>query len=170
MRLVHIVVDAVGLSAEALFEFLIGVGALSEVFDEALDFAVLFVLPRVGVAPVVAEVVLHHFHLLFHGLFGILLHAAIHSGVDFQAVGVKVVASLLAPRLQFLSHSLAEVECLAVVGRLDAVVELYVEVGERVIFLLSDVVVAKHIAEHHVAALKASLWVEARVVGRSGFE
>ena len=130
----------------------------------------LFVLPRVGAAPVIAEVVLHHTHLLLHSLLGIFLHTAVYGGVNLQSVGVEVVARFFAPRLQFLGNSLTEIKRLTVVGTFDAIVEVYVDLRQRVVLLLGDVLQPEHIVQHHIAALKAALGIEARVVGRCCFQ
>ena len=130
----------------------------------------LFVLPRVGAAPVIAEVVLHHTHLLLHSLLGIFLHTAVYGGVNLQSVGVEVVARFFAPRLQFLGNSLTEIKRLTIVGTLNAIVEVYVDLRQRIVFLLGDVLQPQHIAQHHISALQTALGVEPRVVGRRSLQ
>ena len=118
---------AIFVAVELLAIHLVSIAVACNIFDKSLDLAIAFVNPRVGVSPMVVEVVLHYAHLLSHSLFGIGLHARIDGAYYFQAVGIEIVARFVAPLLEFLSHGLAEVKRLAIVGLLHAEPQVEVE-------------------------------------------
>ena len=65
--------------------------SLLELFlQETRNRLILFIHPRILLAPVCIKVALHHFHLLKHSLLGIFLHAAVDSGEDFQSILVWI--------------------------------------------------------------------------------
>ena len=102
-------------------------------------------------------------HVLFHGLFGGALHAAVDRGVNFQAVGVEVVLASVGLAVGFdpFLHKLADV--LAQVGRQALVVPARGEVdlhrnrlqGVRLFF--GQVVAPLHLVNHRVAAVERGL-------------
>ena len=116
---VQIVVDGVFVAVVFLREVFVDGLSLGDVLDEVLDLHVSLVLPGVRAAPVLVEGLLHLLHLLEGGLFGIFLHARVDGGVDLQSFGIEgvtIVEVVLAPVLQIVGHSLAEVVGVAVVG------------------------------------------------------
>ena len=83
MRLIEVIEDAVFVAVVLLAVHLVGFAIASYIFDKSLYFAITFVDPGIGVAPVVIEVVLHHAHLLGYCFFGIVLHTRVDGGDDF---------------------------------------------------------------------------------------
>ena len=118
----------------------------------------------------VVEVALHLLHLLYGSLLGVLLHTRVDGGVYLQTGGVEIVVVVAAPCAQLVCNSLAEVERRAVVVALNAVVELDVYLGDRVVVGACHVAVAHHVAEHDVAAAQRVLGVGERVVVGGGFQ
>ena len=133
MREVEIIVDGILIAIVFLREVFVDGLSLCDVLNEVFDFLMALVLPGVGRAPVLVEVVLHLSHLLAGGLLGVFLHAGVDGGVNLQTFGIEgvaVVEVILAPVLQIVGQCLAEVVGIAVVGRLHAVVEFDVELLE----------------------------------------
>ena len=114
------------------------------------------------------EVLLHIAHLLAHGFFGILLHAAVYGGVDFEAVFVGIEVG--GERFHFFCHCLAEVEGIAVISTLDTEFEFDGLGFEVVVFLSRKAAVGVHIVQHDVATLQSIARIALGIVGRSGFE
>ena len=122
------------------------------------------VLPGIGASPVAVERLLHLLHLLHGSLFGILLHAGVDGGIDFQSVLIEVVAVLRAPFLQVVLHRLTEIEGLSVVVVLNAKVQLHRLYLQRVVGFLCQVFVLQHIVKHNVTAIHGVLRIDARIV------
>ena len=85
MRTVHVVFHRVGVVGEALLQLLVARLTFGYALDKSGNLLMLLVLPWVGFSPVVVEVTLHHFHLLYGSLFGIFLHASVDGGVYLQS-------------------------------------------------------------------------------------
>ena len=167
---VQVVVDGVLVARKLLGEqFVVGL-ALGDVLDEMGDLHVMLILPGIGRAPVVVEVLLHLHHLLAGSLLGVFLHTGVDGGVDLQAVGIEVVAVVLAPFPQVVGHRLAEVGSLTVVGVLHAVVEVDLEFLQRVADFLGQVAVLRHQVEYDVAALQRVLRIDQRIIIGGGLQ
>ena len=119
MREIEIIVDGILVSVEFLGEVFVDRLSLGDIFDEMGNFLMAFVLPGIGVAPVLVEGLLHLFHLLDGSLLSIALQAGVEGSVDLQTFGIEgvaVVEVVLAPIFQIIAHSLAEVVGIAVIG------------------------------------------------------
>ena len=170
MGLVHPIIHRVGVIGIFLLEqFVVGL-TLGDALDEACYLLMLLILPGIGVAPVVLEVALHLLHLLDGGSLGILLHAGVDGGVDLQTAGIEVVAVVLAPVLEVVGNSLAEICGLTVVVALDAIVERDGLEFECVVGGLRKMAVTHHIVEHRVAALETVVGVDAGIIICGGLE
>ena len=169
MRQVQIVIDRVLITLELMTQKFIIRCLLSQILDKVGNLNVALVLPRICAAPVRVKALLHLLHLLYGSLFGILLHARVECGVNLQSLGVVGVFVVLAivvgtPALHPVAHSLAEVVSLAVVGILYAVIQLNLQLLQRVALLLSQVAVLLHQVEHDVTALQRVVGVNQRVI------
>jgi hypothetical protein len=129
---VHHNVDRVGVVFVALLQPLVEAGPLGYHFNESGNFAVIFVHPRVAALPVLVEAALHVAHLLPHGGFGLFLEAGVDGGVDFQAVGVEVVAVFLAPLVEERIHGRTVVIVGPVLVGLRVVVEAEGQLDQRI--------------------------------------
>ena len=168
--LVQVVFDGVGTVGEAVEQVLIDGQLLHDALDEIGNLAVVLVLPRILRTPMGVEVLLHLLHLLAGGFLGILLHAGVDGGVDFQSAGVEVVAVVLAPFFQVVGNGLAEILGLSVVVGLDAVLQLDGHLLQFLVFLAAQVAVLHHVVHHHVAALDGVLGMRDGVVEGGGLE
>ena len=129
-----------------------------------------FVLPGIHAAPMFVEGLLQLAHLVPCGLLGILLHAGVDGGIDFQTVGIEVNAVIAAPFFQVVGQGLAEVGGLTVVDLLYAVVQFNLFDGEGVEGFLCQVSVLEHVVEHHVATAHAVVRMQPWVIGGRGLE
>ena len=87
----------------------------------------------------VVEILLHLFHLFARRLFSIFLHARVNGGVDFQPTRIQIVAVVLTPILEIVSHGLAEIFCLPVIVLFDLEIKLDGNILQRVAHLTRDV-------------------------------
>ena len=151
--LVHPIIHRVGVVGIFLLElFVVGL-TLGNAFDESGYLLMLLVLPWICVAPVVLEVALHLLHLLDGSSLGILLHTGVDGGVDLETAGIEVVAVVLAPILEVVGNSLAEICSLTVVVALDAIVEGDGLEFESVVGGVGEISMVHHIIKYGVAAL-----------------
>ncbi len=86
MRLVEVVVDGVSVAVVLLREVFVDWQLLGQVLDEVGNLHMTLILPGIGVTPVGIEVALYLLHLFDGCSLGILLHASVDSGIDFQTV------------------------------------------------------------------------------------
>ncbi len=139
-------------------------------FNETRYFPVLFVLPGIGLAPVVVEVSLHSAHLLARSLLRILLHAGIYGSKYLQSARVQVISVVVTPVFQLVGHRFPEVGCLSVIVALHVVVEKYRLCLKRIECRTVQIAVLHHVAQHSVAAAQTVLWINAWVIVGCGLE
>ena len=127
----------------------------------------------------VVETLLHFLHLLIDSFLSIALHAAVERGVDFQTIGIRV--ELRTVFLDIFSNRLAEIEGFAVVSTLNTEIKFQRRFQKRIeLSLCLDGSVAEmflhfstmliDIAEHEIASFETTLGIDARIIGRRGFE
>ena len=170
VREVQVVGYGVGLVGELGLEVFAHGQSVGDVLDEVGDDVAALVDPRLVACPMAVEVALHLLHLLLGGSLGMFLHARVEGGVDLQAAVVEVVAVVLAPLLEMLGDGLAEVESLAVVVLLDAIVEQDGFLAKGVVAGFRQVAALHHVAQHQIATLQAVVGMRDGVVGRCGLE
>ena len=148
----------------------LGVAArAADVLVDDLGVAAPPVAERVrGRAPAAVDDALEAVHLLLDGPVGELLHAAVDGRAQDQAVGVGVVAVLLAPLLEPEAEHLGKVRRHVVLVGVDVEGEAdgrRLDVGE---LAGRQEAFAHHVGEHHVAARLGGLGVLDRVVAVVG--
>ena len=172
---IQVVIDRILITIELALQYFIIRCLLGQILDKVWNLYVTLVLPRVSRSPVRVEGLLNLLHLLYCSLFGILLHACIERGVNLQTlsvVGIFLVFAVVvgAPAFHPVGHSLTEVVGLAVVCILNAVVELDLQLLQRVALLLSKIAVLAHQIEHDVTTFQRILRVDKRVVICGGLQ
>ena len=138
-----------------------------QVFNEVGYLLVPLVAPRGLCSPVLVEGALYLLHLLHGGVLGIALHPGVERGIYLETLGVQrvaVISVLLAPVLQVVGHGLAEVVGLAVVGILNAEVQVNLRLLQRVARCLRQMPVQPHVVQHYIPAGQRVLRVDARVI------
>ena len=125
--LVHVVRDRVGVIGIFSQELLVLRQSLGDVLNEMRHLVAILVIPAdtflVG-SPFAVEVALNIFHLLEHSFLCVFLHLRVQCSVDLQTTAVEIITIFLAPVLEFVGNSLAEVHGLSIVVLLHFEMEL----------------------------------------------
>ena len=164
VRLIHVIINGIGIAIELLIQYLIVFTTLGDVLDKVGNLLPSFVAPRGLTAPMIVEPLLYGAHLFLHSLFSIALHTSVEGCIDLQSIGIEVYVVCLRPIFEIVLDGFAEIEGTPIVGLLNGIVQVDGYLRQRVQFPPREFIMLEHIVQHDIATSKAILGVNLGIV------